>query len=90
MSKRELKKYLNTLKKQQLEEQKVSLQRLAHHDALTGLPNRLLFLDRLRQAIKKAHREHNQLAVLFVDLDRFKQINDSLGHAMGDAVLANI
>jgi len=75
---------------QQLEAQKLSLERLAHHDALTGLPNRLLFLDRLQQAIKKAHRDDNQLAVLFVDLDRFKRINDSLGHATGDTVLTTV
>jgi len=73
--------------RRELEEQKVSLQKLAHHDALTGLPNRLLFLDRLQQAVRKAHRANSQLAILFIDLDRFKQINDSLGHAQGDTVL---
>ena len=82
---RDITSYLST--QRELEEQKVVLHKLAHHDALTGLPNRLLFLDRLQQAIKKAHRSSSRLAVLFIDLDRFKQINDSLGHAMGDAVL---
>ena len=82
---RDITSYLST--QRELEQQKVVLHELAHHDALTGLPNRLLFLDRLQQAIKKAHRSNSRLAVLFIDLDRFKQINDSLGHAMGDAVL---
>ena len=76
--------------RRELEEQKLALQALAHHDALTGLPNRLLFLDRLQQAIKKANRANRLLAVLFIDLDRFKRINDSLGHATGDAVLQEI
>ncbi len=59
----------------------------AHHDALTGLPNRVLFEDRLAMAIAHAHRQQKQLAVLFLDLDQFKVINDSLGHALGDKLL---
>jgi len=63
---------------------------LANHDALTGLPNRRLLLDRLGQALAMAHREHHHAAVLFMDLDRFKTINDSLGHMMGDMLLQNV
>jgi len=60
---------------------------LAYHDALTGLPNRLLLYDRLGLAVAQAHRAGHKLAVLFLDLDRFKLINDSLGHGLGDRVL---
>jgi diguanylate cyclase (GGDEF)-like protein/PAS domain S-box-containing protein len=60
---------------------------LAYHDTLTGLPNRLLFADRLGLAVAQAHRLSQRLAVLFLDLDGFKLINDSLGHTLGDRLL---
>jgi len=63
---------------------------LAQHDYLTDLPNRLLLNDRLSQTILAARRNHQKLAVLFIDLDRFKHVNDSLGHAVGDALLLSI
>jgi diguanylate cyclase (GGDEF)-like protein/PAS domain S-box-containing protein len=68
----------------------VRMSHLAHHDALTKLPNRVLFNDRLTQAISLAHRQGTQLAVMFIDLDRFKNINDSLGHEVGDQVLESV
>ena len=63
------------------------VQFLAQHDLLTGLPNRMLFSDRLAQAIAQAKRQQTQLAVLFANLDRFKNINDFLGHPVGNQVL---
>ncbi|TKB78061.1 MAG: EAL domain-containing protein [Nitrospira sp.] len=66
------------------------IHRLAYYDSLTGLPNRVLFKDRVTQALAHAHRYQTILAVLFLDLDRFKIINDTLGHNVGDLLLKQV
>ncbi len=70
-----------------LKEAEQRLEHLAYHDGLTGLPNRLLFRDRLDRAVALCQRERQQAAIMFLDLDRFKEINDSLGHDAGDVLL---
>lgn len=71
-------------------EQQQELHYRAHFDHLTGLPNRVLLIDRIEHAIQKSKRNKAEFAVLFIDLDHFKQINDSMGHAFGDRVLQEI
>ena len=72
------------------EQAKLELSHLARHDFLTGLPNRVMLNDRLAQSITFARRHRKQLAVLFLDLDHFKHINDSLGHTIGDKLLQSV
>jgi diguanylate cyclase (GGDEF)-like protein len=66
------------------------VQHLAHHDALTDLPNRLLLTDRLRQAAAQAKRDNIRLALMYLDLDNFKPVNDTLGHNVGDLLLQQV
>ncbi len=76
---------------QSIERQKLvesQLKKMAHYDALTNLPNRTLFYDRLDKAMQRAQRDNTMLSIIFVDLDDFKIINDTLGHSSGDIVLS--
>lgn len=73
-----------------LKEHQHEIEHLAHHDTLTGLPNRLLLSARLDHSLQKAKRENSAIGILFLDLDNFKEINDSLGHTIGDEVLKQI
>jgi diguanylate cyclase (GGDEF)-like protein len=73
-----------------LEHAVVKARALAHHDELTGLPNRRLLVEHFNHAVARANRQHKQTALLFVDLDGFKKINDAFGHALGDRLLEEV
>jgi len=73
-----------------MKESEAKLDHLAHHDPLTGLPNRLLLNARMEHSLARARRDNSQLAVLFLDLDHFKNINDTLGHPVGDLLLQEV
>ena len=73
-----------------LKESQQRLSHQSHHDALTGLPNRLMFQERLGHGLKRAQRQKTGLAVIFLDLDRFKNVNDGLGHPVGDELLQQV
>ncbi len=78
---------LSAADRKQAEEE---MRRLANYDHLTGLPNRTLFMDRMEQSLARARRSRHALALLFIDVDRFKSVNDSLGHNVGDQLLYQI
>jgi diguanylate cyclase (GGDEF)-like protein/PAS domain S-box-containing protein len=87
--------YINDISKRKEAEkelliQKRTLRYQAHHDVLTGLPNRMSFSEKLEQCLKNADRSNTILALFFIDLDHFKEINDSLGHGVGDKVLKKV
>jgi diguanylate cyclase (GGDEF)-like protein/PAS domain S-box-containing protein len=73
-----------------VKESQEKLDHMAHHDPLTTLPNRLLFQDRLQHALLRSERDGEHLAILFIDLDRFKNVNDTLGHHVGDELLKKV
>jgi predicted signal transduction protein with EAL and GGDEF domain len=80
--------YFRDITDRKLAEERVQF--LAYYDALTGLPNRTLLQDRLAKALAGARRQKDKVALLFLDLDRFKDINDSLGHSVGDLLLQEV
>lgn len=77
-------------KNQQLLSAARKMKHMAYHDVLSGLPNRRMFLERLKTAMDEAKRNHYKLAVIFIDLDRFKNINDTLGHEFGDLLIKHV